>query len=392
MRCGASKLWPTNGRRLCRPRPVSLFVSIALVASGVFVAALPAGATPVWSVTPSPNPTTSSQSHLSGVSCPSTTFCIAVGEYTYGPDHTLVEQWNGTRWTIVSSPNPKEFQHTPSWLSGVSCPSTTSCFAVGSYQPSSDREVTLIEHWNGRSWSIMASPTPGDGTPFQSGGLAGVSCPSTSSCFAVGSFEGRGLIEHWNGSVWTIMNGVPTPPNGHAPLDAVYCPSPRSCFAVGSSSVEYADFTSGLVEHWNGRGGWSIMAGDPSPGRFDDLSGVSCPSPKSCFAVGASSYVEHWNGHGGWTFMTGPNPSATAGLAAVSCATTMSCVAIGAGAGYTLAEQWDGRGSWTIMTSPTLRNPQLVGVACPSTNSCLAVGSRPRTRADHYRTLVEQYA
>ena len=69
-------------------------------------------------------------------------------------DKTLVERWNGTSWSIVTSPNPSGA--TFAVLSGVSCPSTTSCYAVGE----SALDKTLVEHWNGTSWSIVASPNP----------------------------------------------------------------------------------------------------------------------------------------------------------------------------------------------------------------------------------------
>ena len=42
---------------------------------------------------------------------------------------------------------------TDSALADVSCPTTTSCFAVGS------SGTTLIERWNGTKWSIVASPS-----------------------------------------------------------------------------------------------------------------------------------------------------------------------------------------------------------------------------------------
>jgi hypothetical protein len=50
--------------------------------------------------------------------CPSPTACFAVGETwavigkpilyggQLGPPKTAVEQWNGTSWSIVASPNP----------------------------------------------------------------------------------------------------------------------------------------------------------------------------------------------------------------------------------------------------------------------------------------------
>src|SRR4029079_11085749 len=96
---------------------------------------------------------------LNAVSCPSTTSCFAVGAYTDFPKH-FVEHWNGTSWSIVSTPSPPDT--TNSQLKGVSCPSTTSCYAVGYYFNGSVTNTILVEHWNGTRWSVMTSPNPAD--------------------------------------------------------------------------------------------------------------------------------------------------------------------------------------------------------------------------------------
>ena len=75
-----------------------------------------------WSVVPSPNPTRRT-AILSGVSCvASSGTCMAVGSYaTRGGSKTLVERWDGASWTIVPSPNPAKASS--SSLQGVSCSS-----------------------------------------------------------------------------------------------------------------------------------------------------------------------------------------------------------------------------------------------------------------------------
>ena len=94
----------------------------------------------------SPNP--SGYSFLNGVSCASTTSCDAVGYSASSPlfstGSTLVEHWNGTSWSIVTSPNP--LGATAAALHGVSCPSTTTCFAAGTYRVNAN-QYTLIERY-----------------------------------------------------------------------------------------------------------------------------------------------------------------------------------------------------------------------------------------------------
>jgi hypothetical protein len=68
---------------------------------------------------------------LAHVSCPAaSTTCVAVGDYVAGSnDKTLVERWNGTSWSVTASPNPS----TSAQLAGVSCSTATACDAVGDY-------------------------------------------------------------------------------------------------------------------------------------------------------------------------------------------------------------------------------------------------------------------
>ncbi|HLJ35922.1 MAG TPA: hypothetical protein VKU38_19850, partial [Ktedonobacteraceae bacterium] len=71
------------------------------------------------------------------------------------------------------------------------------------YQP-------LIEHWDGSSWKVVASPT------FEHGGqFDGIAATSANDIWAVGygSKQLLTLIEHWNGSTWTIVKS-PNPNTG----------------------------------------------------------------------------------------------------------------------------------------------------------------------------------
>jgi hypothetical protein len=237
-----------------------------------------------WSILSSPNPTGADDTALYGVSCVSTTGCFAVGSSQTGTVlDSLVEHWNGSAWSIMTSPNPTG--STDTGLSSVSCANTTSCFAVGSYITASANKA-LVEHWNGSAWSIMSSPNPA-GSRYT--GLLGVSCPSTTTCFAVGDYSTtapttKSLVEHWNGTSWTIMTS-PNPTGSATYVVGVSCPNTTSCFAVGSYITTSAGKT--LVEYWNGSA-WSIMTSpNPTGSTYLSLNGVSCPSTTSCFAIGS---------------------------------------------------------------------------------------------------------
>ena len=152
-----------------------------------------------WSIVGNPKPTYATDTGLLGVSCVSAINCTAVGRYFLGessPSKTLVERWNGTGWRIVGSANRYPYLNA---LTAVSCASATSCFAVGSSIASQTTpSTTLVEHWNGTGFSIVASPNPAGSTRNV---LSGISCASAASCVAVGGYDARGsrytLVERY---------------------------------------------------------------------------------------------------------------------------------------------------------------------------------------------------
>jgi hypothetical protein len=346
-------------------------------------AARSAGAGPVtglaqgWSVVPSPN--RSGENQFLGVSCVSATACTAVGSFGR-PVHTLIESWNGANWSIVPSPNSGSGHNQ---LNGVSCVSPTDCTAAGySSNPEADAK-TLIESWNGTKWSI--APSPNAATTNE---LWGVSCVSATDCTAAGysasaavGFET--LIESWNGTQWSI---VPSPNEGSTNvLSGVSCVSATHCIAVGVRTRTGKT----LVESWNGTN-WSIVP-SPNNGRAGgDLSAVSCVSPTDCTAVGNSTnavggdetLIESWNG-AKWSIVPSPNKAAaTNSLFGVSCVSASDCIGAGnyakasAGTARTLIESWNGT-KWSIVPSPNKPNTNniLNAVSCLSAAGCDAAGS-----------------
>jgi len=292
---------------------------VALVVGPVAVTAEPAEASVAWSAVPSPSP--GSISALHGVSCADRDYCVAAGEsFSGGVYRTLIETWNGTSWSVTPSPTPIN----PSGSSfvaveGVSCIGRNFCLAVGG-SLASGATRTLIETWNGVSWSITPSPNQGTGDNF----LNGVSCTDTSYCVAVGRSDFQTLIETWNGIGWTI---TPSPnKTSFTILIGVTCTNSVRCEAVGfySNGVRQT-----LVETWNGTD-WSITP-SPNQGTGDNrLDGVSCARANQCTAVGSSNatnltLIETWNGKT-WSITPSPNPGSSNNLLqGVSCSPMRGC-------------------------------------------------------------------
>jgi hypothetical protein len=148
-----------------------------------------------WFVQPTP---TADGDELDGVSCASQNVCTAVG--TSGGDTGLVERFAGTKWTVQSTPSLSGQSVS---LLAVSCTSATACIAVGFSQNASNGREALAERWNGSTWTILSTPNPSGVTQSM---LLGVSCTSASACTAVGNdLAGNNLAERWNGSKWTIQ-------------------------------------------------------------------------------------------------------------------------------------------------------------------------------------------
>ncbi len=329
-----------------------------------------------WSVIPSPN-VGSIDSSLDSVSCASTTNCVAAGvSYTtMSVYQVLVESWNGTAWSVTSAPVPSG---TDSSFTSVSCTSTANCTAVGYHHDPSNQILNLIESWNGSAWSIDSSPATSGNTSF----LRSVSCTSTTDCKAVGQTQecppmlgclaSQILIESWNGSAWSIMS-VPNE-NATDSLFGVSCTSSMQCVATGG----YYDMSAGvlktLVESWDGTT-WSVVYG-PSAGPVGSgLVSVSCSGSTNCVTVGQSqsvspppgeqTLVARWDGTA-LSVASSPNPSSTFDeLDGVSCPTSTDCVAVGylksPSVAQTLIETWNGT-TWSVIPSPN------VGVAITTTS------------------------
>ncbi len=241
-----------------------------------------------WSAQEPPAPTGSTFPQLSRVSCTSSTACIAVGEYTNssGIRQSLAEKWNGTAWSLQEPPAPTGSKG--SELVGVSCTSSSECFATGYFTNSSGTSEPLAEKWNGTAWSLQEPPAP-TGSKYNL--LWGVSCASSTACIAVGEYTNSSgirqpLAEKWNGTAWSLQEpSLPTGRKGGI-LRGVSCTSSTECTAVGGVLVSSEGFMP-LAERWNGTA-WSAQEPPvPTGARGSVLEGVSCTSSIECFATGS---------------------------------------------------------------------------------------------------------
>ncbi len=157
-----------------------------------------------WSIVPMAQISTSNPDDLAGfdgIKANSPTDVWAVGTHGVvdGSSSTLIEHFNGTAWSIVPSPSPGTFA---GLTSVTTSNAANNVWAVGDDEnPATGTFQTLTENWNGTSWSVVPSPNAGRATT----GLSGVATtPGAAIVQAVGNSGSSGV---GNQSPFAIQNG-----------------------------------------------------------------------------------------------------------------------------------------------------------------------------------------
>jgi hypothetical protein len=315
-------------------------------------------------------------------------------------------------WSVVPSPNGGAGDNT---LLGVTALSPADAWAVGEVSDPGGGPSPLVEHWDGDAWTVVPSPTTGEGA-----GLAAVAGISSTDVWAVGRFnvggtseaDGRTLVEHWDGSEWTIM---PSPnagleSRGNGTLAGVFALASDDVWAVGSHYPREKQPTlQPLIEHWNGEK-WKVVPGpSESPGPWSELSDISGTGPSDLWAVGVRdvqigeggterALILHWDGLE-WTRVPTPLPAGRLTpfrLQEVAALSPTNVWAVGVVATATrhrtLVMHWDGQ-SWGIVpsASPSPQFQDLMGIAALSASRVWAVGTYYHADAKRMRTLVERW-
>jgi hypothetical protein len=338
----------------------------------------------------------STDNALTGVSALASNDAWAAGFYTNtsGVTQTLIEHWNGNAWSIVSSPNVGAGDNA---LQAVSARTSSDVWAVGFYRTGVGNPwLTLIEHWNGSAWSVLSSPSPGAAENY----LYGVAFVSATDAWAVG-FQSNTtnfyspLTLRWNGTQWSVVSSPP-PPFSLAGLRGVVVVSPNEVWAVGAQ-VDLALTLRTYAIRWNGSS-WSEVS-TPGTGGCA-LTSVAIASPSNLWAAGVcqstnyQTLILRYNGST-WSAVPSPNPgtgdNALGGLAVVS---PNEAYAVG---GYsdgtithTLALYWDGA-TWAQVASadPGSNSNELLSASVsPDSMGAFAVGSQANNGGPN-RTLAQ---
>jgi hypothetical protein len=288
-----------------------------------------------------------------------------------GTFQTLAEHFDGTSWSAVATPALNAA------LSGVAGAAGNDVWAVGDQAQGSSFN-TLIEHWDGTRWAVIPSPKLPQGSE-----LTGVTAPAPDNAWAVGFAGGSAdaLVEHWDGSAWSVVAspafaGV-TISNGAISADSATDVWAMGFLATSPTSDENVSL------HWDGSG-WTV---NPAAHlRFGGVGPAAALSPSDVWAVGTgpgvptggfsahpTAVIEHWDGTR-WTVAPSPNPNPQGNnsLGAVAAASATDVWAVGEQLKGPFTEHWDGS-KWTILATPAgVRF--FAAMAASSGGTVLAVG------------------
>lgn len=269
-----------------------------------------------WSVVSSPNQG-SGNNALNGVSMiPGSGWAVG---YAQAPGYEpLALHWDGTQWSLASAGS---FTRN-ALLTGVTALADGSAWAVGFQTAADGTRRTLIEHSSGGALTTVASPN--DGRSGTDNSLTGVSGSQATGLWAVGWRESptglKPLVLRYDTTkpspTWvsvTGAGGVPSPGKVETVLTGVAVRTASDVWAVG-----YYDSGSAkrpLALHWNG----STWKNSPIPGA-GLLRKVSAVGSGNVWAAGTyynasaqryQTLVVHFNGTAWTTTVSADAPTAS---------------------------------------------------------------------------------
>jgi len=260
-------------------------------------------------------------------------------------------------------------------FTGISCPSTAVCFAVGT--TASGQTILKRSTDAGSSWTSLSGAASG-------AMFTAIACPDVEHCLAVGG-TGDALVTTDGGDDWGRLNLPSSAPNQ---LSSVSCFDSNHCWVAiaptfmisGSATVDVTT---------DGGATWTSSATIEPPGAIGfslGLSSIACPTVSEC--VGVGNYWIHigvgdddyqpviaTSDDGGMTWQTQSPPASADYLRGLSCMSADACVSLSSGSVLKVATS-DGGSTWSTSSVPVsdLSGDYLVAVSCSDSEHCVGVG------------------
>jgi hypothetical protein len=267
-----------------------------------------------WTIIPTPNAGPNFNTLFGVAATGGQAWAVGTSQDANFRDRALVEHWDGKSWQIVDVPQPGAGRD---MLYGASASSPSDVWVVGQQQVAQDGKFsTLVEHWNGHTWSVVPAANPGStGNSFY-----GVLALQPGNVWAVGQQTGTAapdqpLIERWDGTRWRV---VPSPSHS-TKTGALYSIAGSNGHLVAAGQTEDPVAASQpLVETYDGTD-WSDVTLPHVPSAFDSLWSVTTAGAET-WAVGTLNDQATTNDqtlamegiNGNWQIVNGPDPTGTA--------------------------------------------------------------------------------
>jgi hypothetical protein len=245
-----------------------------------------------WSLYPGPVFGAGRQPSIYGMAGASATNIWAVGALLVDNEYleALYEHWDGAAWTAQTGP-------LYGFIRGISAGADNDIWVVGY-----SGNATFSEHYDGATWKPVRTPNVGTGP----NSLGAVVALAPNDVWAVGystaslkpppgkyDVPTKTLIEHYDGTSWSVMPSPNVGPDSQYQsnrLLGVTAVSPNDIWAFGSYfAASGSEYQMTLVLHWDGTS-WSVVPSpSPQPGNFraDILSGGVATAPDSVWLVGS---------------------------------------------------------------------------------------------------------
>jgi hypothetical protein len=198
-----------------------------------------------------------------------------------GVYRSLVEHWDGYRWTVVRLPR---LGGPGNGLNAVSAAASGVVWAVGGSAPARGASQPLVLRTDGRSWSSVHAPVS-----LHSATLNGVAAWGGRKAWVVGATRSssgdRAFSLQADGENWRVVPVDPAGPLG-VDLNAIWAAAPHDAWAAGSSFD--GRWYRPLVEHGVGER-WSRVPTPGIPGYDGHLMAVTGSAGGELWAVGSAS-------------------------------------------------------------------------------------------------------
>ena len=258
----------------------------------------------IWKVVPTQNPS-GVQTVFFSVKTLANNNAWAVGYYQTAANllEPISEHWNGNKWAVVNMPPAPAANG--GIMNSVDAVSATDIWAVGQQIPSAVGYQTFAEHWNGTKWSVVPTPNVnGFNQILQTTFAISANDVWAGGYYTANSSAKQNLSMHWNGTKWVIvpMKDVGTSNNF---INSMSGFATSGVFAVGTHRNVTEGGPNTLSEGWNGAK-WTVQASPNDGGLTTAFEGVAASTSEGALAVGLANpvtgsqfqipYAALWNG------------------------------------------------------------------------------------------------